>query len=339
MAADSVAADSMVAADVADSDGNEFSQKGLTMPATSIRVLKASSWVSVLVMCAGCIFFASQTALAQQKMPAKNSSPVTQQPEGKAFRTPAAAAASLYAAARRNDENEILVILGPGAKQLVVWTSDPNDRAEERKIFADNYDQMHRLVKEPDDTVALYVGAENWPLPIPIVEYKGKWYFDTSVGRQEVLYRQIGRNEMQALEVCHALIDAEKDYYAGAHTYTAKFISDGDSHDGLYWKPSAKGAKSPIGPYLAHAGGGVNAGNSQPYYGYYYRVVLKPDSAGNGGEYAVLAFPAEYRSSGVKTFFVAQDGTAYEKDLGPKTDDAAKQMTDSSPDSTWSKVE
>jgi hypothetical protein len=290
-------------------------------------------------MCASCIVFTSQTALAQQKAPAKNSPAVAEQPEGKAFRTPAAAAASLYAAARRNDENEILVILGPGAKQLVVWTSDPNERAEERKIFADNYDQMHRLVKEPDDTVALYVGAENWPLPIPIVEYKGKWYFDTSVGRQEVLYRQIGRNEMHSLEVCHALIDAEKDYYSGAHKYTAKFISDGDSHDGLYWKASATGEKSPIGQYLAHASVGGTTASREPYYGYYYRVVLKPSSSGNTTEFVVLAFPAEYRSSGVKTFFVTQDGTAYEKDLGPKTDELAKQMSASSPDSTWSKVE
>jgi hypothetical protein len=283
------------------------------------------------------IALTSQIALAEQKAPSTNSSPVTEQPEGKAFPTPAAAAAALYAAARRDDENYILLILGPGAKKLVTWTDDPNERAEERKMFADKYDQMHRLVKEPDDTVALYVGAENWPAPIPIVEYKGKWYFDTSVGRQEILYRQVGRNEMHALEVCNALIDAEKDYHAGAHKYTAKFVSDGDSHDGLYWKASASGEKSPIGPYLAHAGAQGNAAGSEPYYGYYYRVVLKPDSSGSNGGFAVLAFPAEYHSSGVKTFFVEQDGAAFEKDLGPKTDEMAKQLSAS--DNTWSKVE
>jgi len=206
-------------------------------------------------------------------------------------------------------------------------------------MFADKYDQMHRLVKEPDDTVALYVGAENWPVPIPIVEYKGKWYFDTSVGRQEVLYRQIGRNEMHALEVCNALLDAEKDYYAGAHKYTAKFISEGDSHDGLYWKTSANAEKSPIGPYLANAGISGSNSKNEPYYGYYYRVILTADSSGSRGGFAVLAFPAEYRSSGVKTFFVAQDGVAYEKDLGPKTDEVAKQITTLGADTTWSKVD
>jgi len=307
------------------------------MPGNPTRVSKVKLLAITTLICVGSIALTAQMALAQQKAPSTNSSPVTEQPEGKAFRTPAAAAAALYAAARRNDESELLVILGPGAKKLVSWTDDPNERAEERKMFAVKYDQMHRLVKEPDDTVALYVGAENWPVPIPIVEYEGKWYFDTSVGRQEILYRQIGRNEMHALEVCNALIDAEKDYYAGAHKYTAKFISDADSHDGLYWKASANEEKSPIGSYLANAGVSGSSATREPYYGYYYRIVLEANSSGNGGEFAVLAFPAEYRSSGVKTFFVPQDGVAYEKDLGPKTDELAKQI--SAPDSTWSKVE
>jgi Protein of unknown function (DUF2950) len=305
------------------------------MPA---RFLKFDLRVLASTICAAGIALASLTANAQQTTAAKGSSPVVEQPQGKAFRTPASAARALYAAARRDDENEMLIILGPGAKDLVGWTDDRNERSEQRKIFADQYDQMHRLVKEPDNTVALYVGSENWPVPLPIVEYKGKWYFDTSLGRQEVLYRRIGRNEMQALEVCHALIDAEKDYYSGEHKYTANFLSNGGAHDGLYWKTSAPGEKSPIGPYLAHAGiGESKAGNNEPYYGYYYRILMK--SSGNGEGFAVLAFPAEYRSSGVMTFFVEQDGIAYEKDLGPETNGAAKQMSASEPDTTWTKVE
>jgi hypothetical protein len=308
------------------------------MPGNPTRVSKKVKLFAITtVISVGSIALTSQIAFAQQKAPSTNAPPLTEQPEGKAFRAPAAAAAALYAAARRNDESELLVILGPGAKKLVSWTDDPNERAEERKIFADKYDQMHRLVKEPDDTVALYVGAENWPIPIPIVEYKGKWYFDTSVGREEILYRQVGRNEMHALEVCQALIDAEKDYYAGAHKYTAKFISDGGSHDGLYWKANTNGEKSPIGPYLANAGVSGSNRNGEPYYGYYYRIVLTQNSSENGGGFVVLAFPAEYRSSGVMTFFVPLDGVAYEKDLGPKSDELAKQI--SSTDSTWSKVE
>jgi hypothetical protein len=291
------------------------------------RILLAILCVVVMGVTAAPVF-------AQQKTPPKDSSVVTEQPEGKAFRTPVAAASALYAAARRNDENELLLILGPGAKQLVSWTDDPNERAEERKIFADKYEQMHRLVKEPDDTVALYVGSENWPVPIPIVEYNAKWYFDTELGSQEVRYRQIGRNEMHALEVCNALVDAEKDYYSGQHKYTANFVSNSNSHDGLYWKTSANAQPSPIGPYLAHAGV-AESSKTEPYYGYYYRIALKPDNAG----FAVVAFPAEYRSSGVMTFLVQQDGLAYEKDLGPKTDQSAKQITETSPGSSWTKVE
>jgi hypothetical protein len=306
------------------------------MPA---RWLKLDMQMLASAICAAGIALATLTANAQQTATAKNSSsPVAEQPRGKAFRTPTAAASALYAAARRDDENDLLVILGPGAKDLVGWTDDPNERREQRKIFADQYDQMHRLVKEPDNTVALYVGSENWPVPLPIVDYQGKWYFDTSLGRQEVLYRRIGRNEMQALEVCHALIDAEKEYYSGEHKYTANFVSNGGAHDGLYWKASAQGEKSPIGPYLAHAGiGESNYPSNEPYYGYYYRILMKTSGEGEG--FAVLAFPAEYRSSGVMTFFVEQDGIAYEKDLGPKTDGAAKQMTASTPDNTWEKVD
>lgn len=308
------------------------------MSDNATRISKAKFWAigAVIFVCGVALF--SRMALGQQKASTASSSVVAEQPGGKAFRTPVAAAAALYAAARRDDENELVVILGPGARKLVGWTADPNERAEERQIFADKYDQMHRLVKEPDGTIALYVGSENWPVPIPIIGYKGKWYFDTSVGRQEILYRQIGRNEMHALEVCNALIDAEKDYYSEAHKYTANFISDGNSHDGLYWKATANGGNSPIGPYLANAGvSGTHS--SEPYYGYYYRIVLNSDSSGGGAAFAVLAFPAEYRSSGVKTFFVPQDGIAYEKDLGPKSDDVVKQITTPGPDTTWSKVD
>lgn len=312
------------------------------MPDRSARFLKFNVRAIASAICVGGIALTSLTAIAQQAAPAKNSpSPVAQQPQGKAFRTPASAAAALYAAARRDDENELLVIFGPGAKDLVIWTDDPNERAEQRKMFADKYDQMHRLVKEPDNTVALYVGSENWPTPIPIVEYKGKWYFDTELGKQEVLYRRIGRNEMEALEVCHALIDAEKDYYSGEHKYTANFVSNDGAHDGLYWNASAQGEKSPIGPYLAHAGVNESTGKSrEPYYGYYYRILLEPNSSTNGnGGFAVLAFPADYRSSGVMTFILEQDGTAYEKDLGPNTPDAAEHVASSAPDNSWSKVD
>lgn len=311
------------------------------MPGKPKRLKKRSRFTIVSVVCAIGVVLTSLPALSQKQTENKNPSAVTAQPTGKAFRRPADASAALYAAARRDDENALLVILGPDARDLVNWTDDRNERAQQRKMFADKYEQMHRLVKEPDNTVALYVGAENWPVPIPIVEYKGKWYFDAALGKQEVLYRRIGRNEMEALQVCQALIDAEKEYYSAEHKYTANFTSNGDAHDGLYWKASAGEQESPVGPFLARAGLNPSSpASGDPYNGYYYRILLKPNSAANaGGGFAVLAFPAEYRSSGVKTFMVEQDGMAYEADLGAKTAELAKEMNTSSADASWSKVE
>jgi hypothetical protein len=295
---------------------------------------KMTQRIGLAVIVAALMFL---PALAQQvALPAAPSSvSVTEQPKGKSFAKPEDAVAALYAAACRNDEKELLVILGPDAKEIVEWSDDPNERKEQRAFFAQKYERVHRLVKEPDNTVALYVGAENWPLPIPLVEYKGAWYFDADLGEQEIRYRRIGRNEMEAIEVCRALVDAEKEYYANGHQYTATFNSGENSHDGLYWKSGDDSNKSPIGPYLAHAGvGETNSAPAQPFHGYYYRVLLQETDG-----FAILAFPAEYRSSGVMTFLVSQDGTAYEKDLGVQTATAATNFASAHPNSSWKQVE
>jgi hypothetical protein len=294
------------------------------------EIVRAAGLLAVAVIA---IALACLPAWAQQ--PASATYSPTAQPKGKAFSKPEEAAATLYAAAKRNDEAELLVILGPDAKEIVQWSDDPAERKERRAEFAQKYEQMHRLVKEPDNTVALYVGAENWPLPIPLVEYHRAWYFDADLGRQEIRYRRIGRNEMEALEVCRTLLDAEKEYRATAHQYTAKFISSDESHDGLYWKNANDATRSPIGPYLAHAGvSGPDIANSQPFHGYYYRILLEGSDA-----VATLAFPAEYRSSGVMTFLVNQDGTAYEKDLGEQTATLSNQISSSRIDNSWKQVE
>jgi hypothetical protein len=275
----------------------------------------------------------NQTGMNQPGMKTPNATPATQ-PKGKSFAKPSDAAAALYAAAKRNDEADLLVILGPDAKEIVEWSNDANERHEQRAEFVRKYEEMHRLTKEPDDTVALYVGAENWPLPIPIVKYQRAWYFDADLGRQEIRYRRIGRNEMEALEVCRTLVDAEKEYHANAHAYTAKFVSASGSRDGLYWKSTDDGSRSPIGPYLAHAGVGPEGGSTVPFHGYYYRVLLQGDDG-----FAVEAYPAMYRSSGVMTFLMNSDGTAYEHDLGDQTSNTAKQISSAQPDSSWKKVE
>lgn len=303
--------------------------KGASMPGSTKKTMKIT-WIG------GCLVTLALVclpAMSQQAMKAANATPTTQ-PKGKSFAKPADAAAALYAAAKRNDEADILVILGPDAKEIVHWSDDPNERREHRAEFVRKYEQMHRLTKEPDNTVALYVGAENWPLPIPIVKYQGAWYFDADLGKQEIRYRRIGRNETEALEVCRALVDAEKEYHANAHTYTAKFVSTSGSRDGLYWKSTNDGSRSPIGPYLAHAGVGTDGGTAEPFHGYYYRVLLQ----GSDG-FAVEAYPAMYRSSGVMTFMMNSDGTAYEDDLGEQTATAAKQISSAQPSDSWKKVE
>ena len=278
----------------------------------------------------------SSSASSSNSSPASSATySATEQPNARAFRKPMEAVAALYAAAKRNDEAELLVILGPDAKEIIQWSDDPAIRQEHRAMFVERYERMHRLVKEPDNTVALYVGAENWPLPIPLVEYHGAWYFDAELGRQEIRYRRIGNNEMEAVEVCRTLVEAEKEYRAGAHQYTAKFMSSEDSRDGLYWKSADDKSKSPIGPYLARAGvSGADTSRSQPFHGYYYRILLQGSDA-----VSILAFPATYRSSGVMTFLVSQDGTAYEKDLGEQSSAAATQVSSSHPDNSWKKVE
>jgi hypothetical protein len=288
---------------------------------------------AIIAVALACLPATAQQGTAQQAT-APGDASAAQQPQGKAFAKPEAAAAALYAAALRDDEAELLVILGPDAKQVVQWSEDANERRERRAEFAKKYRQMHRLTREPDHTVALYVGAENWPLPVPLVEYKGAWYFDADLGMQEIRYRRIGKNEMEAIEVCQALVDAEKEYFANAHAYTAKFISTSDAHNGLYWKSGNDGGRSPIGPYLAHAGVESDGGSAEPFHGYYYRIVLQ-DSEG----FAVVAYPAMYRSSGVMSFLMNSDGTAHEKDLGEQTGTAAKHIGSLHPDDSWKKME
>ena len=269
----------------------------------------------------------------------------------KAFSTPQEAAKALYSAARNHDEDAVVVILGPGSKDVVVWTDDPKLRGADMDEFVHKYEQMHRLVREPDQETTLYVGAENWPLPIPIVERNGKWYFDSGLGRQEILFRRIGENEMSAIESLRSLVDAENEYYeqtGGTRQYAERFTATSGTHDGLYW-PDAKGSEDcPIGPYLAQAN--YDGADRKPLHGYYFRVLKEqgPKAVGGArnfvvdgkmtGGFAFLAFPAEYRSSGVQTFIVGSAGNVYEKDLGPMTEQLAKSLKVYNPDATWSKV-
>jgi hypothetical protein len=279
---------------------------------------------------------------------------MAQQPGQKTFSSAQDAASALVTAAQNNDEKTMLDILGPSGKQIVS-SGDETEDANSRANFVKRYQEMHRLVKEPDGTTVLYIGAHNWPTPIPLVN-KGKlWYFDTEAGKKEILYRRIGRNELSAIRVCQELVAAEKDYSAQYKEYAQKIFSDEGQHNGLYWKAADGEPQSPIGPLVASAVAQGYAksqeGAPTPYRGYYYHILTRQGKDAPGGAksyivngkmtegFAFVAYPAEYRSSGVMTFFVTEDGVVYQKDLGSKTDVLAKAMKEYNPNPSWQKAE
>ena len=278
---------------------------------------------------------------------------VAQQPGQKTFSSADDASSALVTAAQSNDEKAMLSILGPDGKQIVSSGDDAED-AQSRANFVQKYQEMHRLVKEPDGTTTLYIGAENWPTPIPLVNKGAAWYFDTDAGKQEILFRRIGRNEMSTIHVFQELVAAEKEYSAQHSEYAQKISSDEGQHNGLYWKSADSEPQSPIGPLVATACVEGNANNRDsaptPYRGYHYRILTSQGKNGPGGArsyiangkmtggFAFVAYPAEYRSSGVMTFIVTDDGVVYQKDLGKKTEALAKAMKEYNPDSKWQKA-
>jgi hypothetical protein len=276
-----------------------------------------------------------------------------QQAGQKTYSSADEASNALMKAAQKNDEKMLLEILGPEGQRIVV-SGDPAEDTQSRADFVTKYQQMHRLVKEPDGSTVLYIGAENWPTPIPLKHNGHAWYFDTAAGEKEILYRRIGRNEISAIRICEELFEAEKEYSADHHEY-AQNISSVDGQNGLYWKASGSGAQSPIGPLVAAAFNPANAegpeGSATPYRGYYYRVLTAQGKNAPGGArsyiangkmtegFAFVAYPAEYRSSGVMTFVVSDKGVVYEKNLGKRSSKLAIRMKAFNPAPGWKKAE
>ena len=275
----------------------------------------------------------------------------------KTFATPGEAVKALYDAAKANDQTALSVIFGTSAGELL---HSGDDVADKRMIdnYVRRYEQMHRVVIEPDGTATLYVGAENWPTPISLVKTSsGTWYFDVEDGKNEILYRRIGANENDAIEICYALVDAQREYASEVRSgestkrYAMKFVSDEGKQNGLYWKVASGEPSSPIGPLIAEAAsqGYTKQKSSAPFHGYYFRILEKQRAMKGNKEYtmngslaqgfAFLAYPAQYRNSGVMTFIVNQDGMIYQKDLGPDTESIAAAMTEYNPDDSWDRVD
>jgi hypothetical protein len=274
---------------------------------------------------------------------------LAQQAGQKTFPSAEEASKALAAAAENNDSKAMLEILGPDGQKIVSSGDDAED-AESRANFAKRYHEMHRLVSEPDGTTILYIGAHNWPTPIPLKSKGNSWYFDTEAGTKEILYRRIGRNEVSAIHVCQELVTAQKEYSQQHGEYAQKISSDEGQHNGLYWKSAIGEPDSPIGPLVAAAVADNPAGAPAPYRGYYFHILTRQGHNATGGPktylaagkmtgFAFVAYPAEYRSSGVKTFIVSENGAVFEKDLGKKTDVAAKEMKEFNPGSGWNKAE
>jgi hypothetical protein len=281
-----------------------------------------------------------------------------QQPGQQTFASAEDAAQALFVASQSEFGQKLLNVLGATGKDLVSSADDVED-FDARVSFVVKYQEMHRFVTEPNGNVTLVVGAENWPFPIPLVNKNGVWYFDTQAGKNEILFRRIGKNEMAAIQACRDLVDAQKQYYARAphgfaNEYAQKLVSDKQQHNGLYWDEAGDEYESPINPLIASAyGKGTNdeTGEQYPFDGYFFRILTtqgphapdgNKDYVVNGkmiAGFAFVAYPAEYRSSGVKSFIVNQSGIVYEKDLGPNTTKLAEAMTAYDPDSTWHKVQ
>ena len=277
-----------------------------------------------------------------------------QQPGQRTFASPEDAGRAFFNAMQKHDDQLSLRILGPAGKD-VLSSGDPVEDANVSISFVVKYQEMHRFVTEPNGTLTLVVGAENWPFPIPLVNNHGSWYFDTLAGKDEILFRRIGSNEIAAMDACSDLVEAQKEYFARpagnlSKQFAQRMVSDPGRHNGLYWQDASNELDSPLNPLIAYAYGksaNDQGGDQYPFNGYYFRILTSqgPHAPGGAKNYVVdgrmtagfafVAYPVEYRSSGVMTFIVNESGAIFEKDLGPNTTKLAEAMTTYDPDSTW----
>ena len=273
----------------------------------------------------------------------------------KTFSSPEEGVKALIDAARKNDMKGILEILGADAKSIIE-SGDPVADNEGRERFVKSYDESNKLVKSGDSKAVLEVGKDEWPFPIPLVKENAGWRFDTQEGKEELLNRRIGRNELDVIQVCLAIVDAEREYYQRDPDgdkllqYAQKLISTKGKRDGLYWETKPNEQPSPLGSLVAQAraeGYKGAGGKPVPYHGYYYKLLTGQGKDAPGGAYdylvrgkmmggfGVVAYPAQYGSSGIMTFIVNHDGVVYQKDLGTKTATIAQSMSKFNPDKTW----
>jgi hypothetical protein len=280
-------------------------------------------------------------------------------PSYKVFASPDDAGNGLLDAAKSGDLNAVLGIFGPESKDIIFSGDAVQDKATV-DAFVAAYGVMHRWRKMPDDARVLLIGADNFAFPIPLKKTgSGQWFFDAAAGKDEILARRIGRNELAVIDVCGALADAQAEYYSQRQAdgstpqFALKFISDTGKQNGLYWESAEGQPKSPLGPLVAFAtteGYSAKPNSHLPFHGYYFHMLNRQGSHAPGGAkdyvvdgkmaggFAFVAYPAEYGNSGVMTFIINQDGVLLQKDLGKTTTETATAMTEFDPDDSWSQV-
>src|SRR5262245_31647330 len=297
-----------------------------------------SPWFLTCLGVATSLFTIANGAVAQQR-----------------YNTPDAAVTALIEAVRVGTPALLIRVLGPGSDE-VVSSGDPVADAFARKRLLDSYNIRHRIVLEGKDNAVLITGQEEWPLPIPLVRLNNTWRFDAQIARREIVFRRIGRNEQGAIQVCLLYVNAQREYakkgFAGEGVYAQRLLSQPGEKDGLYWSARSGEDASPLAEAAAAAAeeGYPITDQRNPYHGYHYRILVQQGPNAPGGEieyvvsgkmtggFALVAYPAQYRISGLMTFLVSHHGHVYEKDLGSRTDAIASGMTSFDPDHTWWRV-
>jgi hypothetical protein len=330
------------------------------MQTRTTEVAMKSKNYSVLLAAFACVLSCVMSVAADaQSQPPSSAAPAkpasTATPGGKAFDTPQQAADALIKAAGDYDTEQLIAILGPDSKDIITG----GDQVQDKKNAVDFAQRAAvKTSVEVDgknpNRATIAVGDEQWPGPIPLVKRSGKWYFDTKAGKQEILYRRIGANELDAITVCRGYVDAQREYaltpHDGINQYAQKIISTPGKQDGLYWKNEDGTSGGPIGEEVAKAiqeGYNYSTIKQGGFHGYYFKILKGQGPAAPIGRinyliegvmiggFALVAVPAEYRVTGVKTFIVSNDGIVYQKDLGPDSLKIAKEMELYNPDKTW----
>jgi Protein of unknown function (DUF2950) len=282
-----------------------------------------------------------------------------QSADDETFKTPEEAVGALVTALQKDDVAGLQALLGPGSEELLN-SGDAVQDASDRAAFVAAYEFKHALIDDGPDRKILVTGQDDWPMPIPIVKRAGGWLFDGEAGIDEIIYRRVGGNELGAIDVCRGFVNAQLEYASEgrdgdpAGIYALKLVSDEGLHNGLYWPTEEGEPPSPAGPFVAAAAAEgyrrAEGDERAPYHGYYYRMLYAQGENANGGArdyfkdglltegFALIAWPADYGSSGVQTFIVNQDGVVFQKDLGEDTATAVEAIQSFDPDSSWTAI-